>query len=179
MTRIYTRSGDDGTTGLADGSRIDKGSLRIELVGTLDELNAHLGIVLVEPLHPELTQMITPLQHQLFDLGAEIALSPHSTTIHSHVLHLEKCINQLQQQLPELKQFILPGGSSKCAQLHLARTVCRQAERLAKALHDKESLNVFILHYLNRLSDLLFVAARFSIIMDNKKEVYWQPHNNG
>ncbi len=174
MTRIYTRSGDNGTTGLADGSRIDKDSLRVDLIGTLDELNAYLGMILLHPLHSPLSTMLIPIQHRLFDLGGEIAKSPLFSISADDVLQLEAHIDQLQKSVPELKQFILPGGNTESAQLHLARTVCRHAERLAVSLNKQETLNHQILQYLNRLSDLLFVAARYATIMKQNNEIYWQ-----
>lgn len=175
LSRIYTRTGDDGTTGLGDGSRTEKDGLRVSAYGTTDELNSVLGLVLAQPSLPELLQQVLhEIQHHLFDLGGELCIPGHQAIQQVHVDWLEKTLDRLNADLPALKEFILPGGSQAAAFCHLARTVCRRAERQVVALQRVESVPPFSVKYLNRLSDLLFVAARVLARHQGGREVLWQ-----
>jgi len=175
LTRIYTRTGDDGTTGLADGQRVHKDSARIDAIGELDELNSQLGVVraLLVPGDP-LDSRLAQIQHRLFDLGGELALPGQAVTQASWVERLEHWLDELNGELPSLREFVLPGGNLPAAQCHLARAVCRRAERALLRLSRAESVNSASLKYLNRLSDLLFVIARVLARRDGGQEVYWQ-----
>ena len=178
LTRIYTRTGDDGTTGLANGERLAKDSLRVETLGTVDELNSQIGVVLALAPPPDLAQPLQMVQHRLFDLGGELAL-PDSIVIDDLLVDdLEKTLDKLNADLPPLKEFVLPGGSLIAAQCHLARTVCRRAERALLRLSRQETVNSASLKYLNRLSDLLFVMARLLARQDGGKEILWQPRGS-
>lgn len=161
LSRIYTRTGDDGTTGLGTGERVAKDSKRVEVFGTVDELNSLLGIVLASGgLDTDVADCLTLVQRQLFDLGGEMCL-PGTTVIDADaVAGLERSLDAFNADLPPLKDFVLPGGSPAAANCHVARTVCRRAERRTWALASDEDVNDFSLKYLNRLSDLLFVIAR-------------------
>ena len=174
LTRITTRTGDDGTTGLADGTRLPKDSLRIEVLGCLDELNSHLGLV---ALHagPEVPEEITDAQHRLFELGAEMALPGQERVRAQDIVAVEQALEARNAELPPLREFILPGGNAAAAHCHLARAVCRRAERRLVRLAQAESVNPDSLRYLNRLSDLLFVLARVLARRDGGSEVFWQP----
>lgn len=176
MTRLYTRSGDQGQTGLADGTRTAKTSPRIEALGAVDECNAHLGLVvaLLAGDHP-LRARIEQIQHQLFDLGAVLAGVDPPVIGDAEVRALEAEIDRLDQALPPLKQFILPGGNAPAAQAHIARTVCRRAERCVFALAGLEAVPAALSQYLNRLSDLLFVIAR-TLARDGGGDVVWRPN---
>lgn len=178
LSKLYTRTGDKGETGLADGSRIGKQHPRIEAMGSVDELNSHLGMLLAQ-LHSdgliELHESLGPLQHRLFDLGGELAIPGHDIIDANDVVHLEQLIDQYNEHLEPLKNFILPGGSHCIALAHLARSVCRRAERRYLMLADMESVNEQALIYLNRLSDLLFVVARIIAQQQNTPEVLWAP----
>jgi cob(I)alamin adenosyltransferase len=161
LTKIYTRTGDDGTTGLADNSRVLKTDCRVEIFGTLDELNSAIGVVLAQEKIPTLIrETLTLIQNQLFDLGSEFCLPGYVAIQDHHVDHLEKVLDTLNEKLPSLKEFILPGGSQAAALCHVARTVCRRTERLMVDLMQKQTINSASLKYINRLSDLLFVMAR-------------------
>ncbi len=175
LTRIYTRTGDDGTTGLADGQRVHKDSARIDAIGELDELNSQLGVVraLLVPGDP-LDSRLAQIQHRLFDLGGELALPGQTVVQASWVERLEHWLDELNGELPSLREFVLPGGNLPAAQCHLARAVCRRAERALLRLSRAESVNSASLKYLNRLSDLLFVIARMLARRDGGQEVYWQ-----
>lgn len=160
LSKIYTRTGDAGTTGLGDGSRVDKDSARIHALGDVDELNAVIGILLTEPLSEHVKQVLTAVQHDLFDLGGELSM-PHYTLLKAErISALENELDAWNEQLSPLKEFILPGGSRASAYCHLARTVCRRAERTLHTLNAQETLTEASLQYLNRLSDLLFVLCR-------------------
>ncbi len=176
LSKIYTRTGDNGTTGLADGSRLAKSALRVEAMGTVDELNCHLGILLgMLDTDDEFRRPLERIQHHLFDLGGEFAI-PGSHCIESrHVTWLEETLDHWNADLPPLKNFILPGGSASAAQCHLARAVCRRAERVVVGLAHEDAINSESQHYLNRLSDLLFVAARRLATKDGGSEVLWEP----
>ena len=175
LTRIYTRTGDDGTTGLADGQRVHKDSARIDAIGELDELNSQLGVVraLLVPGDP-LDSHLAQIQHRLFDLGSELALPGQAVAQAPWVERLEHWLDELNGELPSLREFVLPGGNLPAAQCHLARAVCRRAERALLRLSRAESVDSASLKYLNRLSDLLFVIARVLARRDGEQEVYWQ-----
>lgn len=175
LSKIYTRTGDDGTTGLADGNRIAKNSLRVEAMGTMDELNAQMGI-LIESLggnEAELKTVLQRVQHHLFDLGGEFAIPGSRVVADSHIEWLESTLDHWNQDLPPLKNFVLPGGSMPAAQCHMARAVCRRAERITVALGHEESINPDARQYLNRLSDFLFVASRVLARREGAAEVLW------
>ncbi len=177
--KIYTKTGDKGETGLIGGVRVPKDHLRIEVYGTLDELNSHLGITLTElSKDSPLRAPLTAIQRSVFDLGSELATPPGAKTSstligNNETLTLEQCIDQFETQLEPLKQFILPGGCRAAAQLHLARTVSRRAERTAVHLHHLEPLRAEVLNYLNRLSDFLFVSARLANHLAGVVEEKW------
>ena len=180
LSRIYTRSGDKGQTGLADGSRLPKYHPRIEALGDVDELNSLLGCALAERDDRDpLLCLLRRVQNDLFDLGGELAVnSPDYTVMTAEVVEwLEAELDRMNETLPPLKEFILPGGSREAAQLHLARTVCRRAERRLVELADAETVNPQAVAYLNRLSDLLFVAARSLNREDNRGDILWQPRS--
>lgn len=178
LSKLYTRTGDAGTTGLADGSRVNKDSSRIEAMGTVDELNSSIGVLLagmssaaLAPLHTALA----PVQHRLFDIGGELAIPGVEIIDASDVSELEQWIDHFNAELPPLKEFILPSGSLPIAQAHLARSICRRAERRYLTLAAAETINSQALAYLNRLSDLLFVMARSIARLDETPEVLWRP----
>ena len=174
LSRIYTRTGDAGSTGLGDGSRTGKDSLRMEACGTVDELNSALGMLLANNLPEPLPQVLTAIQHDLFDLGGELSLpSGTSLVTDEDIDRLEQAIDSANQDLPPLKEFILPGGGHAAATCHLARTVCRRAERVVVALARTGLVHPPALKYLNRLSDLLFVYARVLARASGAGEVLW------
>jgi cob(I)alamin adenosyltransferase len=177
--RIYTRTGDEGTTGLLGGDRIAKGSPRIAAIGDVDELNAALGLARVYAAGSDLDAELTRLQNWLFDFGSELACPPGGkfaiAAIHeAHVAHLEASMDAMTAGLPPLKEFILPGGSPLAAHLHLARCVARRAERTVLDLHRAEPIRDVALQFLNRLSDWLFVAARTANASANVPDIKWQ-----
>ncbi len=174
LTRIYTRTGDEGTTGLADGTRLPKNAARIQLLGDLDELNSHIGLVLTHDLPPAIATCLDEIQQLLFDLGADLSIPGRTHVTASHVDWLEHWLDHLNETLPPLKEFILPGGNRAAAQCHLARTVCRRAERNAVELSLMENSGPNTLTFLNRLSDFLFVACRVIAQMNGGQEVLWQ-----
>ena len=173
LSRIYTRTGDDGTTGLADGSRLPKDSPRVESMGDLDELNANLGVVLANPLPDSICETLVDAQHALFDIGAELAMPSASIIDDARVEALETALDALNGDLPPLKEFILPGGGAGAGAAHVARAVCRRAERGMVALAREEPVNEASRRYVNRLSDYLFVAARV-LARAGSGEVYWK-----
>ena len=173
LTKIYTRSGDKGTTGLGDGSRVEKDCLRIECLGTTDELNCVIGKLLTHPLPNETQLLLTTIQHHLFDLGGELCLPGHTLFPNDRSAWLEEHLDALNADLQPLEEFILPGGTPAAAECHFARSVCRRAERLLCALHRQEPLNASLLSYLNRLSDLLFVLARYLNKVSNHGDALW------
>lgn len=174
LSKIYTRTGDDGTTGLGDGSRTEKDSLRVAAYGTTDELNCVVGMVLAHGVPDVLTKVLHEVQHHLFDLGGELCIPGHQAINQVHIDWLEQTLDHFNEQLPPLKDFILPGGGLAAANCHLARTVCRRAERLLVSLQRQESIPPYSMKYLNRLSDLLFVLARVVAREDGGSEVLWQ-----
>ena len=178
LTKIYTRTGDDGTTGLGDGSRLAKDSLRIDAIGLVDTLNSFVGKVLSHDIAPEARRCLEDVQHDLFELGAELCL-PGVTKIEDvHLARLEAELDGFNKSLPGLKEFILPGGASVAADAHLARTACRNAERAVVALGKAEPGGDGARRYLNRLSDLLFVLARVLNRDAGRPDVLWQQGRN-
>jgi len=173
LSKIYTRTGDKGTTGLGDGSRVDKDSLRVEAYGTIDELNSAVGLVLAADLPDDVRTCLTRTQHELFDLGGELCMPGYTLVPESYVDGLENSLDAFNENLPPLKDFILPGGSEAAARCHLARTTARRAERRVITLAHNETVNEASIRYLNRLSDLLFVVARVLARHDGGSEVLW------
>lgn len=175
LSKIYTRTGDDGTTGLANGERVDKTHVRIEACGAIDELNSGIGMALAEPaIDAAVRASLVQIQHDLFDVGAELSLPGLRSIGAAHVARLEAALDALNTTLPPLKEFILPGGNRAAAAMHFARAVCRRAERRAWALAKIAEINPELLRYLNRLSDLLFVAARVLARGGGGSEVMWR-----
>jgi len=173
LSKIYTRTGDDGTTGLGDGSRVAKDSLRVDAYGTVDELNSHLGLVLAYEIPVNLREALSEIQHLLFDLGGELCIPGTVLIKLEHVEWLEQELDKLNDGLPMLKEFILPGGNAPAAACHISRTVCRRAERLMVGLSRGEAVEPASLAFVNRLSDFLFVAARVLARADGG-EVLWR-----
>ena len=178
--KIYTKTGDDGTTGLADGYRLPKSALRVDVYGTIDELNAIIGIAISNGIHEKISPALMIISNLLFTAGSDIATPLESKTGYkltrigqAHIEWLEKQIDSYDTELPPLKWFILPGGSPAAGYLHQARTVCRRAERLAVELSEKETLNPYVIKFLNRLSDYLFTAARLSNNLAGIEDVRW------
>ena len=174
LSKIYTRTGDDGTTGLGDGSRINKDSLRVEAMGDVDELNSVIGIMMTESMPDTLGATLTLIQHDLFNVGGEICIPGYVILQQSRIDDLEQVIDSLNESLPPLKEFILPGGTKAAAYCHLARTVCRRAERKLVELHRNEKVTDISLQYLNRLSDLLFVLCRTINKEAGVSDVLWK-----
>ena len=160
LSKIYTRTGDDGTTGLGDGTRVAKDSLRVDAMGDVDELNSVIGLMLTENVPDILTDLLTQVQHDLFNLGGEICIPDYVILQQANIDNLEEAIDTLNDDLAPLKEFILPGGTKAASFCHLARTVCRRAERKLITLARDEKVTAISLKYLNRLSDLLFVLCR-------------------
>ena len=176
LNKIYTRTGDDGSSGLVDGSRASKAGRRMTAIGEVDEANAALGVAIAALVPGDLTEHLLGIQNDLFDLGADLA-TPGEVGLRivaSQVERLEHAIDAMNAELEPLRSFILPGGSGAVAALHVARTVVRRAERAAVALHEREPLNPQLLAYLNRLSDLLFVTARY-VAANEGGDVLWRP----
>ena len=174
LSKIYTRTGDDGTTGLGDGTRVSKDSPRVEAYGTVDELNSVIGLLLTHTLPEEIHECLVGVQHRLFDLGGELCLPGHTAIKQHHVNELEQVLDDLNANLSPLKDFILPGGSGAAAVCHVARTVCRRAERRIISLSKQEQISELIVQYLNRLSDLLFVIARTLNVQAGRQDVLWR-----
>ncbi|MGH8175127.1 MAG: cob(I)yrinic acid a,c-diamide adenosyltransferase [Steroidobacter sp.] len=175
LSKIYTRTGDQGTTGLGDGARVDKTHARIEAYGAVDEANSALGMVLaVASLPPQIIQVLTKVQHELFDLGGELAVPGYRVMTDAHATRLEQWLDQFNDPLPPLKEFILPGGGPAASACHLARAITRRAERRVWALAKQEQVAAEVPRYLNRLSDLLFVIARVLARHETGEEVLWK-----
>jgi cob(I)alamin adenosyltransferase len=173
LSKIYTRTGDAGTTGLGDGTRVAKDSVRIAAIGDVDELNSMIGILQTEALGANIHAVLRAIQHDLFDLGGELCMPGHAMMKAEHVTALETQLDAWNDTLPPLKEFILPGGSRAAAYCHLARTICRRAERTMISLNSHEKITTISLQYINRLSDLLFVLCR---ILNNEAgvpDVHW------
>jgi cob(I)alamin adenosyltransferase len=177
LTRIYTRAGDAGETSLGDGSRVSKLDLRIAAYGTVDELNAQLGVVLAGDCPPELRECLELVQNELFDVGADLAVPFESQgrlrIEQAAIDRLEQLCDRFNESLPDLKSFVLPGGTATAAAVHVARTVCRRAERVTVAAAEEHDVNPLIAVYLNRLSDLLFILAR--VANAGHAEPLWKP----
>jgi cob(I)alamin adenosyltransferase len=174
LSKITTRTGDAGETGLGDGSRLPKDSARVAALGDVDELNSAVGVLLAEDVPPELRAVLEQVQHDLFDLGGELSIPGHSLLKPTQAELLEERLSAWNADLPPLKEFILPGGSRAAAAAHLARTVCRRAERSVVALGRREAVQAPIRQYLNRLSDLLFVAGRVLNRAAGRGDVQWR-----
>ena len=175
LSRITTRTGDDGSTGLGDGSRTGKDDLRIEAIGAIDELNCQIGLLLTQPLPEDTTSLLTRIQHDLFDLGGELSIPGRTILDTGDIARLEQQLDTLNHGLAPLKEFILPGGCHSAAHAHVARGICRRAERRLVALHQREAVSDSALGYLNRLSDLLFVLARYLNQQQGQGDRLWQP----
>ena len=178
LSKIATRTGDDGTTGLGDGSRTDKDALRVQAMGDVDELNSHIGVLLCEQLPDDLRQELITIQHDLFDLGGELCIPGFTMIQEAQVLRLDELLAKYNETLPPLSEFILPGGSSAAAQAHICRTVCRRAERSIVSLGKAETLNPEPRQFVNRLSDLLFVVSRVLNRFAGGSDVLWEKGRN-
>jgi len=179
LSKIYTRTGDKGTTGLGDGARVSKDSCRVEAYGEVDELNSVIGLLLCEPLPDNFPTWLSEVQHELFDLGGELSIPGHMVIKNACIDRLENEIEEMNADLPPLKEFILPGGNRAASICHVARTTCRRAERRTVTLmNEEDNLNELSVKYLNRLSDWLFVAARVLARQDGGNEVLWNPKRN-
>ncbi len=175
LSRIYTRTGDDGSTGLGDGERVAKDAPRVEAYGTVDEANSSLGVVLaIDGLPEAVHQCLLDVQHDLFDVGAELCIPGHRVIMDAHVTKLENSLDAFNADLPPLKEFILPGGGQAAAACHLARTIVRRAERRVWTLSRIDAVAPEVPRYLNRLSDLLFVIARVLARQSAAGEILWR-----
>jgi len=180
--RIYTKTGDDGTTGLIGGSRVKKYDVRLEAYGTVDELNSHIGLILTAEIDERARKMLTEIQSKLFIIGSQLAMDDEAEKIMPRIPCSEKDIEQLEEEmdhmfevLPRLNHFILPAGSPGTAYAHIARTVCRRAERRIVELSDKKEIEPGLIKYINRLSDYLFVLARKINLDHQREEILWVP----
>ena len=174
LNKIYTRTGDDGTTGLVDGSRIAKSAPLMAAIGDVDEANSAIGVVLAcQSVSEAIQRCLTEVQHDLFELGGELCIPGHAAIQDSYILRLENELDEFNSDLPPLKDFILPGGGPATSACHLARTIVRRAERRVSTLQKNETVRDEVLRYLNRLSDLLFVIARVLARAENGQEVIW------
>ena len=173
LSKIYTRTGDDGSTGLGDGTRVGKDSARVTAYGTVDEANSSIGLVLAAQVPDDIRVLLTRVQHQLFDLGGELCIPGHAAISSEDVDALEQQLDHFNEPLPALKDFILPAGGEAAARCHLARTIVRRAERETVTLARHDAVRPEAIRYLNRLSDLLFVLARVLARADGQGEVLW------
>tara|TARA_B100001769_G_scaffold274369_1_gene272632 strand:+ start:4820 stop:5365 length:546 start_codon:yes stop_codon:yes gene_type:complete len=174
LTKIYTKTGDHGETGLGDSSRVEKFNPRIESLGNIDELNSVIGILLTEKLPDDKVIILNKIQHDLFDIGGELSIPNHMKINEKKISFLEKTLDEMNNELPPLKEFILPGGSKASSYCHLARTVCRRVERNLFKLTKTDKVNEASLKYINRLSDVLFVLARFLNKINKLDDIYWK-----
>lgn len=174
LTQIATRTGDDGTTGLGDNTRVPKDHLRVRALGDVDELNSHVGVLLCEELPGEARELLLEIQQQLFNLGGELSIPGYELLKPEALLALDEALAHHNSQLPRLQEFILPGGNRAAAQAHVCRTVARRAERAVVALGHQDTLRSTPRQYLNRLSDLMFVLARVFNRMNGGDDVYWK-----
>jgi cob(I)alamin adenosyltransferase len=174
LTQIATRTGDDGTTGLGDNTRVSKDSLRVHAMGDVDELNSHIGLLLCETLPAEVRELLVEIQHQLFNLGGELSIPGFELLKADAVAALDQALAAHNSKLPKLQEFILPAGNRAAAQAHVCRTVARRAERAVVALGKADALRETPRQYLNRLSDLMFVLARVLNRADGGDDVYWK-----
>lgn len=178
LSKIYTRTGDDGTTGLGDGTRVAKDSARVNAYGTVDEVNSAIGVVLAGTLPDRIREVLTQAQHDLFDLGGELCIPGMAMIGDADIKRLEDMLDAFNETLPPLKDFILPGGGLAAAHCHLARTICRRAERVIVQLADSgEDVSAEVRSYINRLSDFLFVASRY-VNDKGARDVLWVPGAN-
>ncbi|MDR3393262.1 MAG: cob(I)yrinic acid a,c-diamide adenosyltransferase [Sulfuriferula sp.] len=178
LSKITTRTGDDGTTGLGDGERVPKDAARVEALGDVDELNSQLGVLLAEEIPLPVSVLLNEIQHALFDLGGELSIPGYTALTEAHLLALDGAIDLYNAQLPPLKEFVLPAGSRAAAVCHVARTVCRRAERRVVTLARGETVSDFAVRYLNRLSDLLFILSRILNRHAGGADVCWQPQRH-
>lgn len=174
LSKIYTRTGDQGITGLANGNRVGKDAPLIEAIGTVDELNSAIGVMLVHDMSERDRQLLIEIQHKLFDLGGELAMPEYQTIGEDDITLMENALDQHNDALPPLKEFILPGGTALAAHTHMARTICRRAERSLVPVVQSEACRPLLMAYVNRLSDLLFVLGRVFARLDGCEEVLWQ-----
>ncbi|GAA6142441.1 cob(I)yrinic acid a,c-diamide adenosyltransferase [Hydrogenophaga sp. 5NK40-0174] len=174
LTQIATRTGDAGTTGLGDNTRVSKNSLRVQAMGDVDELNSHIGVLLCEPMPDDVRSSLVEIQHQLFNLGGELSIPGYELLKAEAVLALDEALASFNARLPKLEEFILPAGTRAASQAHVCRTVARRAERALVALGNEEAIKDAPRQYLNRLSDLMFVVARVLNRMDGGDDVYWR-----
>jgi cob(I)alamin adenosyltransferase len=174
LTQIATRTGDDGTTGLGDNTRVPKHHLRVAAMGDVDELNSHIGLLLCETLPPAVRELLVDVQHQLFNLGGELSMPGYTLLKDDALLQLDAALAEHNAALPRLAEFILPAGNRAASQAHVCRTVARRAERAVVALGAADAVNDAPRQYLNRLSDLLFVLARVLNRADGGDDVYWK-----
>jgi cob(I)alamin adenosyltransferase len=179
LSRIVTRTGDAGDTGLAGGARVPKTHARVQAMGDVDELNSQLGVLLAQKLPPALRATVTRVQHELFNLGGELSMPGSTLVTGEHLAALERDVEAMNAKLPPLKEFVLPGGTPAAAAAHLARAMCRRAERSTWAVHAAEPLNPAAPRYLNRLSDLLFVTARVLARAKGAREAQWRGTSRG
>ncbi|MDP2419584.1 MAG: cob(I)yrinic acid a,c-diamide adenosyltransferase [Hydrogenophaga sp.] len=174
LTQIATRTGDAGTTGLGDNTRVSKNSLRVHAMGEVDELNSHIGVLLCEDMAPDVRTLLVEIQHQLFNLGGELSIPGFELLKMDAVLALDAALATYNEQLPRLQEFILPAGTRAASLAHVCRTVARRAERAVVALGNEEAIKETPRQYLNRLSDLMFVLARVLNRMNGGDDVYWK-----
>jgi len=174
LSKIYTRTGDKGTTGMADGTRVDKDSMRVAAIGDVDELNSVVGLVVCKCQQGDVREILITIQHDLFNLGGQITMPECDLITEERIKWLEQNLDKLNEDLPPLKEFILPGGGEAAVYCHLARTVCRRAERSIVSLAKEFEFNNSVNAYINRLSDLLFVICRMLSRQSGEAEVYWQ-----
>lgn len=174
LTQIATRTGDDGTTGLGDNTRVPKDHLRVQAMGDVDELNSQIGVLLCEPMSDAVRELLVDVQHQLFNLGGELSMPGYTLLKDEALLQLDNALAVHNAALPRLAEFILPAGTRGASLAHVCRTVARRAERAVVALGATEAINASLRHYLNRLSDLLFVLARVLNRVDGGDDVYWK-----
>ncbi len=174
LTQIATRTGDDGSTGLGDNTRVSKASGRPHAMGDVDELNSHIGLLMCEPMPADMRELLIDVQHQLFNLGGELSMPGYELLKDDGLLQLDNALARYNAELPRLQEFILPAGTRAAAQAHVCRTVARRAERAVVALQESEQMRPAPRQYLNRLSDLLFVLSRVLNRMDGGSEVYWK-----
>jgi len=179
LDRITTKTGDQGTTGLGDGTRVGKDSLRVEVMGNLDELNSAIGVVLAESLPEHVRDALASVQNDLFDLGGEICIPGRSAMWEAHLSEIDTRLETLREPLPALRDFVLPGGTRAAAACHLARAVCRRAERSLVSLGRVEEVSALGIQYMNRLSDMLFLAARTLNAASSTAETVWKPGREG
>jgi len=173
LSKIYTKTGDDGSTGLGDGTRVSKDSARVIAYGTVDEANSAIGLILACEIPEPVRKILVSVQHHMFDLGGELCIPGHAAIFDADIEHLEKTLDTFNADLPPLKDFILPGGNLAAAHCHLARTICRRAEREVVTLSHHDAVRPETIRYLNRLSDLLFVIARVLARAGGHGEVLW------